>query len=189
MYKAFVAFEAPEALGPTVSALDEIVVRHHGDPVKRKHPLHLTVMAPRPVTEEERVRLNACAQEFNEQYGALTARVDALACFDHSHRKKHLVALVKGHKLETTINCFHEELFARFSWERRRYEGRNPHITLLNSKHVPTHFLFERIKREALRLSLPREISISRLVVHIQQGRLATHKPPEQEMPKQGWYP
>lgn len=189
MYKAFVAFEAPEALSPVVSALDEIVARHHGGPVRRAHPLHLTVMAPREVTAEERAGIDASVIQFNEQYGAVPARVHALACFEHARQKKHLVALVKGHKLEMVIDHFHKELTSRFSWERRQYEGRSPHITLLNSRHVPTGHLFERVRQDALHLDLPREISIPRLVVHIRQGNPAAPSPPKREVSEQGWHP
>ena len=157
MYKVFVAFEGPDSLAPAVREIDEMVLRHHGPVVRRSHPLHLTVMAPRTVSRTERRALEQLTEEFNHKHSSVPCRLDRFLCFDRQ-RRRHFVVGVKGQQLIETIHNFHGELQRRLNWERRKFEGTTPHITFLNTKHVPPT-IFERVTKEAKGLALPKTSS------------------------------
>lgn len=188
MYKAFVAYEAQETLTGAAEEIDQLVLQHHGPVVRRKNPLHVTVMAPRVVTNDERLALEECTGEFNGQYGGLQCRLGALECFGQG-KPKHFVVGVKGQKLVEVINHFHQTLEERFAWERRPFEGETPHVTLLNSKYMPPH-VFHRVTRDARRIELPRDIELPRLVVHVRWANVKKNQQPTPAVePETGWHP
>ena len=190
MRKVFVGFTAPKDLVPVATSIDELVIRHHGPVVRRTHPLHVTVMAPRMLTEHQYGELQACVHECNAEFGALFARVKGFACYAHA-QKMHLVTLLNGSRLCTAIDHFHQQLSTRLQFERRKHEGRSPHVTLLSSSHVGSHRLFELAKRDALNLELPREVVVPELFVHVVKGRHLQQAPivPKDEPVPTGWHP
>lgn len=153
MYKVFVGFTVPLDLDPAAQYIDDLVAQHHGV-VERRHPLHVTVMSPRLATKEEVQRLEETVEKFNRTRKQILCRLGALRRFAHSNLH-YFVVEVKGQRVVDSINRFHAELEQCFSWKRDKYEGRNPHITLLSSKIVDSVETFDRVVREMGQLELP----------------------------------
>lgn len=187
MYKVFVGFEACSALQQTVEHIDALVARHHGSATGRLHPLHVTVMTPRNVHDRERAQLAQWVEEFNTQYRELSCRIESLTEVERKHRK-YFVAKLKGQQLTEAIRHFHEELGVRLSWERRQFEGVDPHITLFSSKglRIP---IFKCVARDARRLEVPTEITLPQLFVHVRKGHKEVPRRARVRDAVQGWYP
>lgn len=187
MYRVFAGFEVPEVVVPIADHIDTLVVRHGGPVVRRKHPLHVTVMAPRAVRECERRKLEEFTRDFNTDYGNVPCRIDALECHEH-RRKKFFVADLVGQQLNDSIDHFHAELARQFSWTRGQYEGTKPHITLISSRHTRGHQVFERVVDVARAIEIPRElITLPRLVLHVRkEGPKQPPTPVAQEEPHEG---
>lgn len=190
MYRVFAGFEVPEALIPIVNHIDRLVVTHGGPVVRRKHPLHVTVMAPRTVCANDRHRLVEFVEEFNTDHTNVPCTISALVCHEHRN-KKFFVADLAGQQLFSSIGRFHQELERRFSWTRGEYEGTKPHVTLISSKNTYRKEVFERVTSEARSLQYPREaILLPRMILHVRkEGSKQSPQPLQTEEPHTGWRP
>lgn len=190
MYKVFAGFKVPEILNPFAENIDRLVVVHGGPVVRRKHPLHVTVMAPRTVRDQQRHELEAFAQEFNTDYGNVPCRIASLQRYEH-RSKKFFVASLTGQQLSDTIDHFHHELHRRFSFTRRQHEGTKPHITLVSSKHTRRQEVFDRVVSAAHSIEYPREpLRLPHIVLHVhKEGTELPHVSPPPGEPHAGWQP
>ena len=188
MYKVFVGYGVPSDLHPAVQQIDNMVQQHNGT-VERRKPLHVTVMAPRIVTNEEQVQLEKVVEDFNKARRFVLCRLGSLRRFVHRGHH-HFVVEVKGRRVEDSIDRFHANLEQHFSWQRQKYEGRSPHITLLSSKIMDSVDTFDRVVRGMGQLELPTEnIKLPSLVLHTKRApRACTPQLPEVPL-ETGWHP
>jgi len=191
MHKVFVGFDVSETLSPIMRDISELVQRHHGSVVRRTHPPHVTVMTPRFACQAERESLKTYVEEFNATNSPVFCRLDSFRRLGHG-KQQYFVIETKDRSLAKTITAFHLGLERRLNWERQRYEGRRPHITLISSKHLDTTRTFKRVVKDALTMPLPIEhIELPRLFIHVEKGR--RHQEPKtipvEDSGDQGWYP
>jgi len=188
MLKVFAGFEVPPDINPAVQHIDEMVHQHKGT-VERRNPLHVTVMSPRLVTNEEQACLEGIVEDFNKARRAVLCRLGALRRFVHGGHH-HYVVEVKGRRVEDSIDRFHATLERHFPWTRQKYEGRNPHITLLSSKIMDSVDTFDRVVQGLGQLELPTEnITLPRLVLHTRRAPRAHVPKLPAVAPETGWHP
>jgi hypothetical protein len=190
MYKVFAGFKVPEVVIPLAEGIDRLVVIHGGPVVRRRHPLHVTVMAPRVVRDQQRCELEEFARGFNTDYGDVPCRIASLQRFEHGSKRFFVVSL-KGQQLSDTIEHFHQELNKRFSFIRRQHEGTKPHITLVSSKHTRRQEVFERVVSAAHGIEYPREqLRLPAIELHIhKEGIEQPHIEAPPHEPQVGWHP